>query len=380
MSTSNLSDTAALALALRTTRARTLGLMDAWHEALPNLSVPPEPGMNPPLWEWGHVAWFQEWWTVRNPERHGGTLSASEGPAFGVSLVTDADALFNSSEVTHDSRWSLTLPNWQATQRYLAEVLTLSLNHLKQAPNQSDQALYFWRLVLKHEAMHNEASIYMAQALGVELSARVRERPTLVVNRPDRVCLNVPSQTVLMGHVGAGFAFDNECPAHTVLVPHFEIDAQPITWDQYLPFLQNTGHEHPPHLRQTQGSWQVERFGHWESLQLNDPVVHVNAHDAQAWCEWAGRRLPSEAEWCSASLQTEFSWGRVWEWTSSDFAPFTGFKTHPYQDYSEPWWHKHRVLKGACAATSEHIVDRVYRNFFTPDRRDIFAGFRSVAR
>jgi EgtB-related family protein len=131
-------------------------------------------------------------------------------------------------------------------------------------------------------------------------------------------------------------------------------------------------------VRGAQGDWQVRRFGQWQAMDLNAPVVHANAADAQAWCEWAGRRLPTEAEWACAAHSPDFAWGQVWEWTASDFAPYPGFVAHPYRDYSEPWWHGHRVLRGACAATSAHVVDVRYRNFFVPERRDIFAGFRSV--
>ncbi len=365
--------------ALQATRERTLGLMAAWHRALPNLSVPPSPGMNPPLWEWGHVAWFQEWWTVRNPQRHEGTRSASDGPGFRASIVSNADALYNSSEVEHDTRWSLCLPNWAQTQGYMADVLSMSLKFLAQAPDHSDEALYFWRLVLKHEAMHNEASVYMAQALGIDVPVVWRGRSPTLMGVASSATLNVHSQSVPMGHSGGGFSFDNECPAHEAHVSGFEIDAQPVTWSQYLPFLQTTGHVWPPHLQHHSGRWQVQRFGQWQDLCPDEPVVHVNAHDAQAWCDWAGRRLPSEAEWRCAAQYPGFVWGAVWEWTGSDFQPFPGFVAHPYQDYSAPWWNSHRVLKGACAATSPHIVDPVYRNFFTPERRDIFAGFRSVA-
>jgi EgtB-related family protein len=132
-------------------------------------------------------------------------------------------------------------------------------------------------------------------------------------------------------------------------------------------------------VRCTQGVWQVQSFGQWQALDLQAAAVHLNAFDAQAWCEWAGRRLPTEAEWECASQQPDFEWGQVWEWTASQFAPYPGFEVHPYRDYSEPWWHNHRVLRGACAATSAHVVDVRYRNFFVPERRDIFAGFRSVA-
>ncbi len=166
----------ALAQALHRTRARTLGLMQAWQSALPDLSVPPLPGMNPPLWEWGHIAWFQEWWTVRNRQRHLGTRSASSGADFDASLLPHADALYNSSEVAHDSRWALPLPDLAGTQTYLAQVLQRSLDHLQALQMQhdaghvaSDDELYFWRLALQHEDMHNEASVYMAQALGLTL-------------------------------------------------------------------------------------------------------------------------------------------------------------------------------------------------------------------
>ena len=367
--------------ALLATRQRTLGLMEAWQAAVSDLSVPLSPQMNPPLWEWGHIAWFQEWWTVRNRQRHEGIRSASSGDGFGPSLLPHADALYNSSEVVHDSRWTLTLPDFEHTQRYLSDVLTSSLAHLRAAPDASDEALYFWRLAMQHEAMHNEASVYMAQNLGVALPeawcmGHAQQGAHAVSSR----VLSLPVQVCTLGHAGPGFAFDNECPAHTVALAAFEIDAQVVTWGQYLPFLQATGHALPPHARCVQGNWQTQVLGRWQAMPMDAPVVHVNAWDAQAWCQWAGRRLPTEAEWtCAATNAQGFAWGQVWEWMADDFAPYPGFAPHPYREYSEPWWQGHRLLKGACWATSEHLVDARYRNFFVPERRDIFAGFRSVA-
>ena len=378
-----------LALALQRTRKRTLGLMQAWKNAMPDLSVPPLPGMNPPLWEWGHIAWFQEWWTVRNRQRHMGSRSASASAGFYASLLSDADLLYNSSEVAHDSRWALALPGLAGTQDYLAQVLQRSLDHLKAAqatsPSVGDEDLYFWRLVLQHEDMHNEASVYMAQDLGLPLPPALcwREPASCdagVYETPlDRSgVIRVPAQLYTLGHAGPGFAFDNERRAHPVPVAAFEMDRAAVTWARYLPFVQATGHALPPHVRLAQGVWQAQRFGQWHALDLQAPAVHVNANDAQAWCGWAGRRLPTEAEWECAAQQPDFEWGQVWEWTASDFAPYPGFEVHPYRDYSAPWWDKHRVLRGACAATSAHVVDVRYRNFFVPERRDIFAGFRSV--
>lgn len=397
----------ALAQAMQATRARTLGLMAAWQNALPDLSVPPQPQMNPPLWEWGHVAWFQEWWTVRNGQRCAGLASARSGPGFAPSCLPQADALYNSSEVTHHSRWALGLPDLAATQAYLAQVLQRSLAHLhalhaldtqhtldtahtpSPAPaSASDQALYFWRLVLQHEDMHNEASVYMAQALGLALPAGLRARAqgsgaACVGQQPEHIQqpahIQVPAQVHTLGHRGAGFAFDNEKQAHPVALAAFEIDAQAVSWARYLPFVQSTGHAVPPHVRWHQGAWQAQQFGQWQLLDLQAAAVHLSAHDAQAWCAWAGRRLPTEAEWDCAAHSPEFVWGQVWEWTVCDFAPYPGFEPHPYLDYSQPWWHNHRVLRGACAATSSHVVDVRYRNFFVSERRDIFAGFRSVA-
>ena len=379
-------DAVVLAQALHTTRARTLGLMQAWHEALPDLSVPPLPGMNPPLWEWGHIAWFQEWWTVRNRERHLGTRSASSGDAFDASLLPHADTLYNSSEVAHGSRWTLTLPDWAGTQQYLAQVLQRSLDHLQAVQVQhdagnlaSDDDLYFWRLALQHEDMHNEASVYMAQALGLALPQALCWRTGAAMQTETRAQIHVPAQVYTLGHAGPGFAFDNERQAHPVALVAFDIDAVVVSWARYLPFVQATGHPMPPHVRCAHGAWQAQRFGQWHPLDLQAPAVHLSAQDAEAWCQWAGRRLPTEAEWECAVQQRGLAWGQVWEWTASDFAPYPGFEVHPYRDYSAPWWHTHRVLRGARAATSAHVVDVRYRNFFVPERQDIFAGFRSVA-
>lgn len=373
-------DATALAHALRHSRQRTLALADAWAQALPGLHIPYSPELNPPLWELGHVGWFQEWWVGRNAQRPLGTACEPDH-ARPSSAMANADAFYNSSQVPHASRWHLPLPSLADTRAYMAEVLGQTLALLAQA-GPTDPDLYFWRLVLAHEDMHNEASVYMAQALNVPLPPEWAQGHTQA-RAVDHGPVHMPAQTVTLGVTlecgGPGFAFDNELGAHTVALAGFDIDTAPVNWARYLPFVQATGHRLPPHVRQAGGQWQSRHFGHWQPLDDTAPAVHLSHTDALAWCRWAGRRLPTEAEWvCAAQAAPGFGWGEVWEWTASAFAPFPGFVPHPYRDYSAPWFDGRPVLKGFCAASAYRMAHVHYRNYFTPERRDIFAGFRSA--
>jgi EgtB-related family protein len=128
-------------------------------------------------------------------------------------------------------------------------------------------------------------------------------------------------------------------------------------------------------------AWQQQRWGRWQALDSTLPACHLSCFEAEAWCAWAGRRLPSEAEWERAAVgrPDAFAWGAVWEWTASPFAAYPGFAAHPYRDYSAPWFGSRRVLRGASCATQPRLHHARYRNFFPPERNDIFAGFRSCA-
>lgn len=390
---------AVLALALQDARERSFALLDAYVAALgPGLRVPCTAELNPPLWEQGHIGWFADWWLARYPQRGRGVAAnpmARRDPARQSVRGVDADALYNSSEVPHDRRWHLSLPDADTVRADLADSLLDTLALLDGASD-DDDGLYFFRLALFHEDMHAEAAMYMAQTLGFDPVVR----PPQIVRGPHQThALPIPATPWTLGRGGAGFSFDNELGAHALQVGAFEIDAQPVSWAQFLPFVESgsyaqrrfwsapgwiwrlTGERQAPrHLRQTPQGWEQRRFGHWEALDLSAPASHLSAFEAQAWCEWAERRLPTEAEWEVAAQRPGFRWGEVWEWTASPFKPFPGFTPHPYLDYSRPWFDGRPVLKGASAFTVPRMRHPKYRNYFTPERNDILAGFRSVAR
>jgi iron(II)-dependent oxidoreductase len=242
---------------------------------------------------------------------------------------------------------------------------------------------------------------------------------------------------------GSGFVFDNEKWAHAVEVCPFRIARAPVTNVEFAAFVneggyareelwsaagwewrQKNGAEHPIYwLRQEGGNWLVRRFDRLVSLENHLPVLHVSWHEAEAYCKWAGRRLPSEAEWEMAASVTndgekrKYPWGNesptseranldwramecievgalpagdsahgcrqmignVWEWVGDDFSPYPGFVIDPYKEYSAPWFGNHKVLRGGCWSTRCHLIRSTWRNFYTPDRRDVWAGFRTCA-
>ena len=362
-----------LATALVASRRDTLETFAQMALALAGQQIPQRAEFNPLLWELGHIGWFQEYWLMRNPQRHRGAAADPLAPR----PPSAADAWYDSSHVPHDTRWALPLPSAEQTQNDLALQLDQTLALLKHTP-EDDDALYFFRLVLLHEDMHHEAALYAAQALGLPI-----KDPRWQVQRMAGAASSIsfgagPWQ---LGYQGNGFAFDNELQAHAVALPAFDIDSRVLRWADYMPFVEATGIAPPRYLRHTDGAWQCQRWGRWHSLDPALPACHLTAHEALAWCAWAGRRLPTEAEWERAAIERPdaFEWGQVWEWTASTFAPYAGFVAHPYRDYSAPWFSSRPVLRGASVVTQPRMRHPRYRNYFTADRNDIFAGFRSCA-
>ncbi|MBI1903156.1 MAG: ergothioneine biosynthesis protein EgtB [Planctomycetia bacterium] len=401
------------------------------------------PTVNPLLWEIGHVAWFQEKWVLRHAAKH-------------APIRPDADALYDSSAVAHDARWDLPLPGREETLRYLTEVRDRVLERLEQR-EPGPQDVYFTLLSVFHQDMHTEAFTYTRQTLGYQapqlhlarLAADDDRGPTPApCPRGDA---EIPGGAFALGAAcDEPFVFDNEKWAHAVAVRPFAIARTPVTQAEFAAFVEDGGYtqarfwseqgwrwrqeadaDHPIYWqRESAGRWQRRDFERFVLLEASRPVVHVNWYEADAYCRWAGRRLPSESEWEVAAagepdpsgrdlapIKRRFPWGEafptprrahldwhklgcvdvdalaegdsafgcrqmignVWEWTADDFLPYPAFTADPYREYSEPWFGSHKVLRGGGWATRSRLIRNTWRNFYHPDRRDVWAGFRTCA-
>ena len=391
-----------LALALRHARARTWACVDDLTEAqwLP----PHQAGINPIAWELAHLAWFAEYWTLRSP--HGvdakGFASSPLAPRF-----AGPDEYFDSARLAHADRWSIRLPSPGELKDLLAAQLEASLKALTALATTPAKAssldgdLYFHRLALFHEDMHCEALCWLRSTLAYPAPPAVKLAP--LPGLGDLGGLEVAGGDVHIGQMpnAPGFTFDNEREGKKVQLVAFEIDAAPVSALAFSRFVDAGGYDNPAywpaeagqwrrkamrsHPQQWRkglaGAWQVRWFDQWLALEGGLPAIHLNAYEAEAYCLWAKRRLPSAAEWEHAALAAPgFHWGHsVWEWTSDAFLPYPGFAPGPYRDYSQPWFGNHRELRGGAFATETRMHNPRYRNFFMPHRSDIFAGFRTVS-
>jgi gamma-glutamyl hercynylcysteine S-oxide synthase len=400
--------------------------------------------LNPLIWEIGHIAWFQEKWVLRG--------AAGEPP-----LRADGDALYDSAAVPHDVRWDLRLPSRKETLVYMRDVRDRVIERIERGKADSRER-YFILLSVFHEDMHGEAFTYTRQTLAYPppaFSTAGRRPPVADYTRdvgksgPCPGDAEIPGGTFLLGaSPEEPFVFDNEKWAHEVKIRPFALARAPVTQAEFAAFVEDRGYrrpelwsgegwtwrereaaEHPLYWRsEGAGRWLRRDFDCWVPLEPHHPVIHVNWWEAEAYCRWAHRRLPSEEEWevvASAEpaahgrelsrKKRRFPWGddppapdranvawqamgaidvgdcasgdsafgcrqmigNVWEWTSSDFGPYPGFVVDPYKEYSQPWFGTHKVLRGGAWTTQPRLLRNTWRNFYPPHRRDVWAGFRT---
>ena len=393
------------------------------------------PIMSPLVWDLAHVGNFEELWLVRQV---GG----------GAPIDPALDDIYDAFRHPRPNRPSLPLLAPGPARAYLAEVRGRALDALERADLDSGRPLvtggFVYGMVVQHEHQHDETMLATLQLMDGDgyrpFTERAPAGPAVV---PTPAHIIIPAGPFEMGTDLEPWAYDNERPAHVVDLPAFGIDAGPVTNRSYAEFIADGGYDEPrwwteagwdwrckEHLEcpgfwlpEGGGTWSRVRFGWREDVPPDEPVQHVCWYEADAYARWAGKRLPTEAEWEKAASWTadgrklRFPWGDdwvpglanlgqsrfgpdpvgthpagaspwgchqmlgdVWEWTASDFEPYPGFGSFPYREYSEVFFGSgYKVLRGGSWATSPLAVRTTFRNWDHPIRRQIFAGFRCAS-
>ncbi|MFC8530956.1 ergothioneine biosynthesis protein EgtB [Nocardia sp. NPDC057227] len=417
-----------IAEVLTRARARTLALTGCLDDA--ELAAQHSRLMSPLVWDLAHIGNQEELWLVRDV----GGRAAVRG---------DIDELYDAFKHARADRPELPLLDPAQARGYVGSVRDEVLDVLSSAPLRGNPLVeggFAFGMVAQHEQQHDETMLATHQ---LRTGPAVLAAPPPPAARvPVRGEVIVPAGEFAMGTSTDPWALDNERPAHPVHVPGFAIDAAPVTNGEYLAFLADGGYERPelwsergwrhrldaglvaPQFweRDGSGTWWRRAFGAPTPLRPNQPVVHVCWYEAEAYANWAGKRLPTEAEWEKAArfdpetgVTRRYPWGDadpgvaqanlgqrhlepadvgaypagaspagvhqligdVWEWTSSGFEPYPGFRAFPYAEYSDVFFGgDYRMLRGGSFGTDPVACRGTFRNWDHPIRRQIFSGFR----
>lgn len=357
-----------------------------------------DPILSPLIWDLGHIANFEELWLVRR--------IGDREPLRG-----DLGELYDAIEQPRKIRGELPILRADEVRPYMEQVRERTLEVLGEIELDPDDRLladgFVYEMLLAHEQQHNETMLQLLQMVEpyepVEVDGSAAAEP--VTEGPEMVPVEGGEREI--GAAPEGFAYDNERPRHRVEVASFLIDRTPVSNGDYIVFLEETGAEPPMYWeREGDGSWIRTAMGRTEEVDRRLPVIHVSWPEADAFARWAGKRLPSEAEWEVAAAgasreranldQLSFGparvgaygdapsacgalqmLGDVWEWTSSDFTAYPGFAAFPYPEYSEVFFgDAHKVLRGGAWATRRDVIRTSFRNWDLPERRQIFSGIR----
>ena len=375
-----------LSLALMQSRNQTLAWLALFESAADAPGPQPPEHFEPALWLAGHAGWLQERWIARNLQRGRG---AEAGCAPLASIEPGADRWWGTEALADRARWSAVAPTCEATRAYLAETLEVTLDLLRGAAP-DDDGLHVYRAALFDEDALQRRFVALAQAQQIAAAQRlVPERHGLALRDP----LAFAAQRWWLGSPPGGYVPANEQWAHEEAVPEFEIDAQAVAWSQYAEFvadggyderrwwsepgwrwLQATGRRTPRDVEQVRHGVLLRRFGRLQRAPATAPVTMVAWFEADAWCRWAGRRLPTEIEWELAASQggsRGFVWGQVPEWVASRARAWPGAAAAPDASL--------QVQRGCAWFEPRRLAHPKARRFLAADRDEGFAGFRSCA-
>ena len=358
------------------------------------------PILSPLAWDLGHIANFEELWLVQ-------TIGGRE-PLHG-----ELGRLYDAIENPRYTRGELPILRGDDLRAYLEDVRARALDVLGEVDLESDEdplvaGAFVYELLIAHEHQHTETMLQLIQMIDGYEPAESATPP-----EPDPAGATGPEMVLVEGgeaRIGAGaegFAYDNERPRHAVRLDPFWIDRTPVTNAVYADFMRETGAEPPMYWEPDSEGWWVRTAMGWgEPVDPAQAVIHVSWHEADAFARWAGKRLPTEFEWEAAARgadphranldQLAFACapvgayadapsdcgavhmlGDVWEWTSSDFLAYPGFRAFPYEEYSDVFFgDTYKVLRGGAWATRRNVIRPSFRNWDLPERRQIFAGLR----